>query len=172
VAKAETLEGFYMRAANLGDRVRIQYSRVRESSAALNHAPPAKTCEFTVGSNEVVRSLSLGVIGMAPGDRKQLTLQPQEGYGPVKAKLIRQIPRQRFPQHLALEVGKRMTAFVASSGRRQRVRIIAIHADTVTVDGNHPLAGKIIELEVNLISLDSSSTANKQNPQFDLGGQG
>jgi FKBP-type peptidyl-prolyl cis-trans isomerase 2 len=40
------------------------------------------------------------------------------------------------------------------------------------VDGNHPLAGKVIELEVSLLSLDSSADANKRNPQFDLGGRG
>ena len=109
---------------------------------------------------------------MAPGDQKHLTLQPQEAYGSVKPKLIRQIPRQRFPRHVALQVGKRLTAFVASSGRRQRVRVVEINPDSVTVDGNHPLAGKVIELEVNLISLDSSSNTNKQKPQFDLGGRG
>ena len=67
---------------------------------------------------------------------------------------------------------ERLTAFVVSSGRRERVRIVKISADSVTVDGNHPLAGKAVELEISLLSLDSSSNANKQNPQFDLGGQG
>ena len=109
---------------------------------------------------------------MAPGDRKLLTLQPREAFGPVKPNLIREIPRQRLPQHIALQVGKRLTAFVATSGRRQRVRIVKVNLDSVTVDGNHPLAGQVIELEVNLISLDSSSNANKRKPQFDLGGRG
>ena len=73
-----------------------------------------------------------------------------------------QIPRERFPQHIALKVGKQLTAFVAASGRRRRVRIVEINGESVTVDGNHPLAGQVIELEVNLISVDSSANANKQ----------
>jgi len=161
-----------MHQANLGDRVRIQYARVPQCGVRQNKSPAPKTCEFTVGSKDVFHSLSVGVVGMALGDRKRLTLQPQEAYGSVKLKLIRQIPRQRFPQHLALQVGARLTAFVASSGRRERVRIVEINSDSVTVDGNHPLAGKVIELEVNLISLDSSSNANKRKQQFDLGGRG
>jgi FKBP-type peptidyl-prolyl cis-trans isomerase 2 len=161
-----------MHQAKLGDRVRIQYSRVRECGAPLSKGQSPLTCEFIVGGKEVFPSLSLGVVGMAPGDKKQLTLQPQEAYGPVQTKLIRQIPRARFAGHIALQVGKRLTAFVASSGRRQRVRVVKVQPDTVTVDGNHPLAGKVIELEVNLISVDSSSNANKRKPQFDLGGQG
>jgi len=161
-----------MHTAQIGDRVRIQYSRLPQRAAAPGIPHGQKTLEFTVGSEDVFPSLSLAVVGMAPGDRKQLMLQPQEAYGAVKPKLIRQIPRQRFPQHIALKVGKRLTAFVASSGRRQRIRVVKINSDSVTVDGNHPLAGKVIELEVNLISLDSSSNANKEKPQFDLGGQG
>ena len=161
-----------MNTAKIGDRVRIQYSRLPQRAAASGVPHGQKMVEFTVGSKDVFPSLSLGVVGMAPGDRKQLTLQPQEAYGAVKPKLIRQIPRQRFPQHIALQVGKRLTAFVTSSGRRQRVRVVEIYPDSVTVDGNHPLAGKVIALEVNLISLDSSSNANKQKPQYDLGGRG
>lgn len=161
-----------MHTAKLGDRVRIQYARVQKHRAKDNQARPAKTCEFTVGSKDVSRGLSLGVVGMAPGDRKHLTLQPHEAYGASKPKLIQRIPLQRFPQHIALKVGKRLTAFVSSSGRRQSFRIIEINAESVTVDGNHPLAGQVIELEVNLISLDSSSNTNKRKPQFDLGGRG
>jgi len=151
-----------MHQANLGDRVRIEYCRVPQRGATRNKASGRKTCEFTVGSKEVFPSLSLGVVGMAPGDQKQLTLQPHEAYGAVKPTLIRHIPRQRFPQHIALQVGKQLTAFVAASGRRRRVRIVEINGESVTVDGNHPLAGQVIELEVNLISVDSSANANKQ----------
>ena len=161
-----------MQKANLGDRVRIQYARVPKSAGQKNRSHSSKTCEFTVGSNEVFPGLSLGVVGMRPGDHKRFTFQPNEAYGAVKSKLIRQIPLQRFPQNIALKVGKRLTAFVASSGRRERVRVVKINSDSVTVDGNHPLAGKVIELEVNLISLDSSPNANKQKPQFDLDGRG
>src|SRR4051812_43549259 len=110
------MEVLVMHTANLGDRVRIQYARVREPGVLANKSRLPKMCEFIVGSKEVFPSLSLGVVGMAPGDWKQLTLQPQQAYGAVKPKLIRQIPRKRFPQHLALQVGKRLTAFVASSG--------------------------------------------------------
>ena len=161
-----------MHTAQIGDRVRIQYSRLPQRAAAPGVPHGQKTLEFIVGSKDVFPSLSLGVVGMAPGDRRQLTLQPQEAYGKVKRNLIQQIPRQRFPQHIAPKVGKRLTAFVASSGRRERVRIIKISSNSVTLDGNHPLAGKVIELEISLISLDSSSNANKQKPQFDVGGQG
>lgn len=161
-----------MHTAKLGDRVRIQYSRVSAPGAKPNKDCVKKTCEFTVGSSKVFRSLSLGVVGMAQGDRKQLTLQPREAYGKVQPKLIRQIPRDRFPKHIVLRVGKRLTAIEAATGRRRRVRVMNVNPDSVLVDGNHPLAGRIVQLEVLLIAIDSSSNANHRKPQIDTGGEG
>lgn len=160
-----------MHTAHIGDRVRIQYSRLRDQNDASDKPQGKKTCEFTVGSRDVFPSLSLGVVGMAPGERKQFTLQPQEAYGRIHPKLVRQVPRQRFPQHLDLQVGKRLTATRGFAGRRRRVTVVEIRPDSVIVDGNHPLAGQVIELEVCLISLDASSDANPNNPQFDMGGE-
>jgi peptidylprolyl isomerase len=161
-----------MHTAQLGDRVRIQYSRLPQRAAARGVSHGQKTLEFTVGSREVFPTLSFGVIGMAPGERKQFTLQPHEAYGKIKRKLVRKIPRTRFPQQLVLRVGKRLTAVRGIAGRRRRVTVVEIRPDSVIVDGNHPLAGKVVELEVSLLSLDSSSNSNQQKPQFDLGGQG
>src|SRR6185369_11720606 len=101
---------FEMHTAQIGDRVRVQYSRLPQRAAAPGASHGQKTLEFIVGSKDVSPALRLAVVGMAPGDRRQITLQPQEAYGAVKRKLIRQIPRDRFPEHIALKVGKRLTA--------------------------------------------------------------
>ena len=131
-----------------------------------------KVLEFTVGSGDVLPGISLGVVEMAPGDYKQLTLPPHEAYGLVRNRLIREIPRKRFPKHLLLRRGQRLTAISKVSGRRRRVRVVEINPNGVVVDGNHHLAGKTVEFAITLVSLDSSSDANKRRPQFDLGGGG
>jgi FKBP-type peptidyl-prolyl cis-trans isomerase 2 len=161
-----------MRTAKLGDRVRIEYSRLLQRGATQAASSAPKTCEFTVGGKEVLTGLSVGVIGMAPGDRKQLTIQPKEAFGTVQSKLIRQIPRERFPRHISLKVGRKLTAFAKSSGRRQQVRVVEIHPDSVTLDGNHPLAGQVIQLAVNLISLDATAKPSKRKSPPDIGGRG
>ena len=124
-----------MHTAQIGDRVRIQYSRLPQRAAAPGASQGQKTLEFTVGSKEVSPAFRLAVVGMAPGQRRQITLQAKEAYGEVKRKLIRQIPRERFPEHIALKVGKRLTAFVATSGRRERVRVVKVNSKSVTLDG-------------------------------------
>jgi len=160
-----------MHRAEPGDRVRIEYSRLEDPGPAAGKLRKSKTREFTVGGSEVFEALSLGVVGMAPGDCKRITLAPAEAYGDVQPKLVRMIPRTRFPKNLKLKVGKRLTAVHGVAGRRRRVTIVEITPDSVVVDGNHPLAGKVVELEVNLLTLDSSADANSSKPQFDMGGE-
>ena len=158
-----------MRTAQIGDQVKVQYSRLPLDAADRRTKP--QTCVFLVGSRDVFPALSMGVVGMAPGDRKQLSLPPAEAYGTVQPKLIQQIPRSQFPKHLVLEVGKRLTATQKLARRRRRVTVVEIKADCVIVDGNHPLAGKVIELEVRLLALNSLGNGKPQKATRNAGGE-
>jgi FKBP-type peptidyl-prolyl cis-trans isomerase 2 len=160
-----------MNRAKLGDRVRVQYLGLREDGSATQRTPRRKVLEFTVGSKEVIRGVSFGVVGMAMGEQKRLTLQPVDAYGAIRPKLIKEVSRQRFPSRLELFVGKRLTATGVTTGRRRRVEIAELRPATVVVDGNHPLAGEILEIELQLVSLDSSSAEHYQS-QRELGGEG
>jgi FKBP-type peptidyl-prolyl cis-trans isomerase 2 len=177
-----------MQPAKLGDRVRVQYARVRQAAAepttpvrptkslklsktpkkaadpAVAKPPALKEVEFTVGGDEVMSGLSHGVVGMAPGEQKRFTLQPAEAYGPVKPALIKEIPRHQFPKRLVLRVGKRLSALSTLSGQRRQVRVVEIKTGTIVVDGNHMLAGKVVEFEVQMLAIDRSS-ANVGGPE-------
>lgn len=146
-----------MNKAQIGDRVRVQYAGLlRDGSAAAKDAG-RQVLMFTVGSTEVMPGISAGVVGMAVGEEKRLTLRPKEAYGLVRRKLIKEIPRRRIPEHLALQVGKWLTSTRATTGRRRRVQVVEIKPETVVIDANHPMAGKTLEVEIQLIALDSSS---------------
>ena len=154
--------------AKTGDHVRVQYFAPPKRGETAKR-PGRTVLEFTVGSGEVIPGISLGVVGMAKGERKKLVLQPQDAYGIVRRQLIKEFPRARFPG-LELRVGKRL-ATVNASGKRRRVKVLEIKPNSVVVDANHPLAGRVLKVEIRLISLQQSS-ANKDKPQQDLGGEG
>ena len=160
-----------MHEAKLGDRVRVQFARVRNQENGATKSRAAKVREFTVGGRDVMPGLSLGVVGMVPGEQKRFTLQPSEAFGLVQPGLMKEIPRGNFPKRLTLRVGKRLTALSKWSGRRRHVRIVEIRPKSVVVDGNHALAGVVVELDVLLISVDASADANRTEPQFDLDGE-
>ena len=158
-----------MDKAKTGDHVRVQYSAPAKRGGA-GRRPGKTVLEFTVGSGTVIPGISFGVVGMAVGERKHMLLQPQDAYGVVHANLIKQVPRKRFPQHLDLHVGKRLAA-VNASGGRQRVKIVQVKRNSVVLDANHPLAGKVLDIEIELVELKQSK-ANQDKPQFDVGGEG
>jgi FKBP-type peptidyl-prolyl cis-trans isomerase 2 len=161
-------QGVPMHIAKVGDRVRVQCTHVPASPRAT--ARPAKVFEFIVGSPDIMRGLSLGVVGMTQGDHKRLKLQPKDAYGSVRDRLIREVPRGSFPPRLSLRVGKRLTAKLRSTGRRQVVRIVRINPDSVIVDGNHRLAGKAVTLDVQLLSVNASVDSDHSSPQSDENG--
>lgn len=142
-------------AAKLGDRVRVEYTGPMSDGTSKNGLG-RREFEFTVGSDEVLSGISRGVVGMAVGERKQLTLEPQDAYGPVRRDRIKEISRRRLPGNLEPFVGTRLAKVSATSGRRRKVRIVEVKAVTVVVDGNHPFAGKVLEVELLLMSLRSS----------------
>src|SRR5687767_869139 len=149
-----------MRVVQLGDHVRVQYSRLRSQPSEGDKPSPLKVLEFTAGSRDVMPGLSSGVVGMAPGEEKRLTLQPADAFGQIKPGLIKEIPRGHIPKKITLRVGKRLSALSTRSGRQRRVRIVEIGPKSVKVDGNHVLAGKVVVLDVQLISVGSPAEAN------------
>jgi len=144
-----------MSTAKLGDRVRVQYLGLRKDGAGTGRSHKRKVLEFVVGSKDVIPGISFGVLGMAEGDQKRMTLQPKDAYGKVHRKLIKEVPRQRFPSNLDLHVGQRLTATGVTSRRQRQVEVVEVKSESVVVDGNHPLAGEVLEVEIQLLSLDS-----------------
>lgn len=160
-----------MKNVELGDHVRVQYSRVRSRGNGNAKPPQLKELEFTAGGRGVMPGLSRGVVGMAPGEQKRLTLQPAEAYGDIQPELVKEIPRAQIPKRITLRVGKLLNALSTRSGRQRRVRVVEISPKTIKVDGNHVLAGQVVELDVLLISVDAPSEANHGSPQLDAGAE-
>jgi len=147
--------------AKLGDRVQVQYLGLLEDGTATQKNSGRQVLKFRVGSKKVIPGISLGVVGMVEGEKRKLKLEPKDAYGAVRSELIREIPRQRFPSTIELTVGKWLTSSGGNSCRRRRVQVVEIKPAVVVVDGNHPLAGKVLDVELQLVSLDAPSAGGK-----------
>ena len=149
-----------MNEAKLGDRVRIEYSRVPKPGAMIAAPRQPKVLEFTVGSGDIIPSVSLGVVGMVQGDHKRLAFQPETENGIVPAGLGKQTPHQRRKRRFSLRVQKPRGAANAAAGAPQSPALAPSTPGSV-----------VVELDVTLLSLDASANANKQQPQFEMGGE-
>jgi FKBP-type peptidyl-prolyl cis-trans isomerase 2 len=158
--------------ARVGDRVRVLYTRKQDAAGKdWFKSKTARALEFTVGGKHQLPGLSKCVAGMSQGEQKYVKLEPAEAFGAVQARLIREIPRNCFSTKTPLEVGMLLNARNKHSEGKRKVRIVELKPDTVVVDGNHPRAGRALDLAMYLISVDSSSETNVTKPQTDSGGE-
>lgn len=143
--------------ARNGDRVRVQYLGLLSDGKPVTGSRRREVLDFTVGSQEVIPGISRAVVGMAQGEEKRVSLTATDAFGIVNPRLIKEVPKRRFPDSLALHVGQRLMAIGERSGRRRRVRVVELRPDSVVVDANHPLAGEVVEVELLLVALRSKT---------------
>jgi len=87
---------------------------------------------------------------MTAGDTKSVTVEPDEGYGAHKPELVHVVERQRLPAKIDLRVGTQLQA-TDPQGNQLRLNVVEIGDNKVTLDANHPLAGKSLVFEIKLV---------------------
>ena len=139
--------------AKKGDFVSVDYvgkfenGEVFDSSKHGDHSHPL---EFVVGTGQVIAGFENAVIGMAVGESKKVTIPAKEAYGEYDEKMTKEIPRSALPKDQEPKIGM-VLVIGGPQGQEFPVTISKIHAENVTLDFNHPLAGKTLVFEITLI---------------------
>jgi len=143
-----------MQTAQPGDRVRVHYvKRFRDGSVASSRG--RAPIELTVGSDHPrLPGLGLALVGLTPGASTTISVPPERAYGPSDPSRVRRWARTRFPEDQPLQVGE-WARVLSRGGRRRLVRILEVHDNLVVVDTNHRGAGQALNLEVELIDIQS-----------------
>lgn len=105
-----------------------------------------------IGDGTLRGGLELALYGLKAGDTQRLTLEPDQAFGFHDEALIHQMPRSDFPDDMTLEEGQ-VIGFTAPSGDEAAGSVMAVGEDQVTVDFNHPLAGKQVTFEVEILAV-------------------
>jgi FKBP-type peptidyl-prolyl cis-trans isomerase 2 len=129
-----------------GSKVKVHYTGRFEDNNIFDSSLGKDPIEFVVGEGMLIPGFEHGVLGLNTGDKKTVELEPEQAYGDVREELINQVPADRLPE--GVEVGSVLEA--QTEAGPIPVVVTEITDTTVTVDANHPLAGKklIFELEV------------------------
>ena len=112
-----------------------------------------ETLSFEVGAGQMISGFDAALPGMAVGETKNITLTPDQAYGESNPELIGDIPKEAFPPGFVFEEGT-MVQGQDESGRPLVGKINESQETTVTVDFNHPMAGKDLNFEIELVSID------------------
>ncbi len=137
-----------------GDTVKVEYvgtlddGTVFDSSDQHHHL-----LEFEVGSHKVIAGFEKGVLGMEVGQEKKVVIPPAEAYGERKPEMLKKVPRTVLPPEQEPKVGMNIVMRL-SSGENFPVTISAVAEKEITIDLNHPLAGKRLHFKIKVVGIE------------------
>ena len=142
-----------MITAQAGDKVKVHYQGTLADGTIFDSSEGREPLEFTLGTGDVIPGFDAAVIGLSPGQSVVTTIQPEDAYGPANPEMIIEVERDRFPEDMEVEEGLELQ--LSGGGQQFLVRVVGIAGDTITLDGNHPLAGEALTFKIQLESIAS-----------------
>lgn len=133
-----------------GDTVRVHYTGKLPDGETFDSSRERDPLEFTIGEERVIPGFADMVQGLEPGDTEEATLDPEKAYGERDEQRVMEVDREQVPDEV--EVGEQLE-IQHPDGQRARVSVTEIGDETVTLDGNHPLAGRKLTFEIELLDI-------------------
>ena len=144
-----------MAQAKAGDTVRVHYEGQLSDGTIFDSSLEREPIEFILGQDTVIPGFEQAVIGMEVGESKDVSIPPEDGFGEYSEDLVVNIEKSILPPDINPELGMQLE--VSSEKEEEetpRVFTIAdIAEDSITLDGNHPLAGKEIAFKITLLEI-------------------
>jgi peptidylprolyl isomerase len=145
-----------MSQAKSGDTVKIHYTGTLDDGTQFDSSSGREPLQFTLGSGQVIPGFEKAVEGMAVGDSKTVNIPPEQAYGPRHDQMIQEVPKTALPDDLEPVEGMALQA-QGQDGKVVNLTVTAVQDDSITVDGNHPLAGKALNFDIELVDIARSA---------------
>ncbi len=141
-----------MLPAAKGDIVTVQYAGTLSNGEIFDESPEDRPLQFVIGKKEVIPGFEEAVIGMVTGEKRTVTIPAVQAYGEKLPQRIEEIDRARLPEAIAPRVGDRLE-IVGHDNSRRIVEVVAVSDQTLTLDGNHPLAGRDLTFDIAMVEV-------------------
>ncbi|NVK28218.1 MAG: peptidylprolyl isomerase [Flavobacteriia bacterium] len=141
-----------MSTVKTNDKVRVHYTGKLNDGQIFDSSVDREPLEFTVGTGMMIPGFDKAVEGMEVNEKKTVTLKPEEAYGEVNKDLFHQVERSQLPEDLKPEVGQILVAG-SPDGREMQVTVQEVQEETITIDANHPLAGKDLTFDIQIVEI-------------------
>ena len=139
--------------AKQGDRVQVHYTGTFEDGTVFDSSKEGTPLEFTIGNEQVIAGFEEAIVGMSVGDKKREVIDPERGYGLREEDLLFTVGREQLPAGSEVAVGDTLSIGFAD-GQTAAVHVAEIDEDSLTLDANHPLAGKTLIFELELVGIN------------------
>jgi len=146
-----------METVDNGKFVSVAYTGTLEDGEVFDTSQGRQPLEVQVGAGQLIEGFEKALLGMALNEKKVFTLAPNEAYGERDEDLTRDFGRNEIPQEMKPEVG--MTVGLNTpDGRQVPAQIVSVDEQKVTVDMNHPMAGKSLTFDIEVVGISDTPT--------------
>ena len=146
-----------MEQAKKGDKVKIHYHGKLNDGSTFDSSAGREPLAFEIGSGMVIPGFDDGVTGMTVGEKKTINIPAAQAYGEVSEEMIMEFPLNQFPADMVPEIGMQLT-MSNNQGQNFPVVIVELKDESVLLDANHPLAGKELIFDLELVEIEVAST--------------
>lgn len=139
-------------AVKNGDRIRVHYTGKYEDGEVFDSSVDRDPLEVEVGAAQVIKGFEDALVGMETGEKKTVTIPPDEGYGQYDPALLIDIPNSNVPEDVTPKLGMKLKL---SDDKGQSVMVVVseIGDESIKLDANHPLAGKVLVFDLELVNI-------------------
>jgi len=141
-----------MHSVQLFDTVSVSYTASLPSGEVIENVPEDKPITLTIGAGRILKAVEASLMGVEVGQTRTVHIQPEDAYGPYYKSLVHEIARATFAGRIDPKPGMILSLAVEKDGAQQQVpaTVLAAGKESVTIDYNHPLAGRPITYEVKV----------------------
>jgi FKBP-type peptidyl-prolyl cis-trans isomerase 2 len=135
-----------------GDTVKVHYTGTLQGGEVFDSSREREPLEFTLGQGQLIPGFEKAVIGMSVGDTTSAEIPSAEAYGERNPEMEVQIKKEQLPEGMDPQVGMQLQ-LNQPNGQAIPVQVTKIEGEEVTIDANHPLAGKDLKFDIELVEI-------------------
>lgn len=145
-----------MKITSTNSVVSIHYTLTDDEGTVIDSSEGSQPLKYLSGAGNIIPGLESALLGLGVGDKKDVTVQPEDGYGEIDADLIQTLPKEAFGGVEEIQVGMEFQA-QGPDGHMQYIVVKDIAEEGITIDANHALAGRVLHFSVSVEAVREAS---------------
>ncbi|MBW2981615.1 peptidylprolyl isomerase [Candidatus Woesearchaeota archaeon] len=138
-----------------GDKIKVDYTGKLDDGTVFDTSEGKAPLEFEAGAGKIIKGFDNAVMGMEVGEEKEVKIEPKDAYGDPNPNMMKKIPRDKLPPEPAPKEGM-MLALKTPDGKQFPAKITEVNDKEITIDLNHPLAGKTLNFKIKVVDITAS----------------
>ena len=139
-----------MKNAENGDTVKVHYTGRLADGQTFDSSVGRDPLEFQLGAQNVIPGFEKATLGLSVGESRTVTIPCKEAYGETRPELVQTVPRSDIPPEIELKEGMQLQT---GGPQPQVLTVVELSEDSVKLDANHPLAGKDLTFDIQLVEI-------------------